>query len=236
MTFYKFKLISVLYNHSQSLPRTPSTSKKPNNTRTASPSPSKKSVPSPPPLSNLVLPTWEQAFNTAPRNMVPVTLEQEKYLEDQTVGGKLLGKTMRFVSGVLFPRDARDGSPEPVRQIKGRREKWTVITILILINGMELPKSWQIEEAGLDVDTTPTTPMSYIPIFGFGSPKFTKKSDLRLTNKGSQVGVSAGGIDENENKSHSFGIKDVLRGCKRVVVIGIHGWFPGVFSVQISFE
>jgi hypothetical protein len=23
---------------------------------------------------------------------------------------------------------------------------------------------------------------------------------------------------------------DVLRGCKRVVVIGIHGWFPGMSS------
>lgn len=22
--------------------------------------------------------------------------------------------------------------------------------------------------------------------------------------------------------------KDVLRGCKRVVVIGVHGWFPGM--------
>ena len=22
--------------------------------------------------------------------------------------------------------------------------------------------------------------------------------------------------------------KDVLRGCKRVVVIGVHGWFPGI--------
>jgi len=24
--------------------------------------------------------------------------------------------------------------------------------------------------------------------------------------------------------------KDVLRGCKRVVVIGVHGWFPGVLT------
>jgi hypothetical protein len=24
---------------------------------------------------------------------------------------------------------------------------------------------------------------------------------------------------------------DVLRGCKRVVVIGIHGWFPGTFPM-----
>jgi hypothetical protein len=86
------------------------------------------------------------------------------------------------------------------------------------------------------VDTTPTTPMSLIPIFGFGSPKFTKKGDLRSTNKGSQIGVGAGGIDEKESQSHSFGTKDILRGCKRVVVIGIHGWFPGVFSIQFFFE
>ena len=37
--------------------------------------------------------------------------------------------------------------------------------------------------------------------------------------KGGGIGVGVGvGIDP-----------DVLRGCKRVVVIGIHGWFPGTF-------
>ena len=228
-------------NYIQSLSKTPTISKKINNSRTASPAPSKKSVSSPPPLPNLVLPTWEQTFNTAPRNMLPVTNKPKRYLEDQTAGGKLLGKTMRFVSGMLFARDTRDGSPESERQIKGKEremdrnrdidfKKWEEERFREF--GKELPKSWQIEELGLVSDTTPT---SHIPIFGFGSPKLTK-GDLRLTNKESQIGVSASGVDEYEGQSRSRGMKDVLRGCKRVVVIGIHGWFPGVFFIQISFE
>ena len=231
-------------NNSQSLPKTPTTSKKTNNTRTASPAPSKKSVSSQPPPPNLVLPTWKQTFNTAPRNVVlPVANKPERYLEDQTVGGKLLGKTMRFVSGVLFAKDGRDGSPQSERQqIKGKEremernrdidfKKWEEERFREF--GKELPKSWQIKEGGLDADATPT---SHIPIFKFGSPKSTKKGDLRSTNKESQIGVGASGVDENEGQSHSHEMKDVLRGCKRVVVIGIHGWFPGTFSIQISFE
>ena len=217
-------------NHSQSLPKTPTASKKIDNTRTASPSPSKKAVSSQPPPPNLVLPTWEQVFNTAPRNMAPVANKPERYLEDQTVGGKLLGKTMRFVSGVLFSRDARDGSPESEKQIKGKEremdrnrdidyKKWEEERFREF--GKELPKSWQMVEAGLDADTTPTAPTSHMPIFGLGSTK-----------KGSQIGVSSTGIDEYDGKSHSLGMKDVLRGCKRVVVIGIHGWFPGAFPFK----
>jgi hypothetical protein len=225
-------------NYSQSLPEIPTASKKVNNTRTASPAPSKKSVPSQPPLPSVVLPTWEQIFNTSPRNVVPVTNKPERYLEDQSVGGKLLGKTMRFVSGV-FSRDASDGSE---KQIKGKEremnrnrdidfKKWEEERFREF--GKELPKLWEIEEAGLDADTSPTTPMSPIPIFGLGS---TKKGDLRSSNKGSEIGVGSSGIDEYGDKSHSLGMKDVLRGCKRVVVIGIHGWFPGAFSIQIFFE
>ena len=149
---------------------------------------------------------------------------------------------MRFVSGVLFARDAHDGSPETEKQTKGKEreidrnryldfKKWEEERFREF--GKELPKSWQIEGAALDVDTTPTTSMSHIPLFGFGSPK---KSDLRSTNKEAQIGVGASGIDNYEGQSHPPGMKDVLRGCKRVVVIGIHGWFPGVFSFQISFE
>jgi hypothetical protein len=218
-------------NNSQSLPVTLST-KITDNTRTASPAPSKKSVSSQP---DLVLPTWEQIFNTVPRNMViPITNKPEKDLEDPTVGGKLLGKTMRFVSGVLFARDARDGSVEFEKHVKGKEremdrnrdidfKKWQEERFREF--GKELPKSWQIEEeARLNANTAPTAPISHIPSFGFGSPKVMKKGDLRSSNKGSQIVIGSSGIDGHE------GMKDVLRGCKRVVVIGIHGWFPGVFS------
>jgi hypothetical protein len=76
----------------------------------------------------------------------------------------------------------------------------------------------------LDADTAPTAPISHIPSFGFGSPKVMKKGDLRPSDKGSQIVIGSSDIDGHE------GMKDVLRGCKRVAVIGIHGWFPGVFS------
>ena len=171
--------------------------------------------------------------------MVPVTNKLERYLEDQTVGQRLLGKTMRFVWGALFSRDALEGLPDNEKQIKEKEremdrncgirfKKWEEDWVREF--GKELPKSWQIEEAA---DTAPTTPMRHIPFFGLGS---TKQGDLRSSNKGSQTEVGSSGIDEYESKFHSHGMNDVLRGCKRVVVIGIHGWFPGTFPIQISFE
>ena len=48
-------------------------------------------------------------FHTAPRNVVPVNVKPQRFLDDQGVGGELLGKTMRFVSGVLISRDAHLG-------------------------------------------------------------------------------------------------------------------------------
>ena len=214
-------------NLSQSASTTPP---KNSNTRPASPAPSKKSIPSSPPLPNLVLPTWEHTFNTAPRNVVR---KSQRDLEDKTVGGKLLGKTMKFVSEVLF---ARDGSPKSKGKEKAADQdsdisrdlkKWEEERFKEF--GKELPKAWQIEEAGLDADTRSTTPLSHIPTFGFYSADSPKKSDVPLINEGSQAGVGASGVDENQGAgSHSDGMKDVLRGCKRVVVIGIHGWFPGI--------
>ncbi|KAF8801748.1 hypothetical protein BYT27DRAFT_7226663 [Phlegmacium glaucopus] len=201
-------------NQNHSTPNTPTTStstKKVNNQRTASPAPSKKSISSPPPPPNLVLPTWKHTFHTAPRNVVPPAF---KHQSDDGVGGMLLGKTMRFVSG-MFARDANDGSAESGRKMKGKEREISNSGEVREVRrreelaerfkefGKDLPKPWQIfKEAASDTDTTPT--MS-IPSFGFCSP-----------NKGSQVGVGVSGVD-----------KDVLRGCKKAVIIGIHGWFPG---------
>ena len=98
----------------QSLPNATPSIKKGDNNRSASPAPSKKSISSPPPPPNLVLPTWQHTFHTAPRNVVPVNVKPLRFLDDQGLGGKLLGKTMRFVSGVLFSRDGQDGSSDPV--------------------------------------------------------------------------------------------------------------------------
>jgi len=213
-------------SRSPSSSNTPSTSmstRNVSNQRTTSPAPSKNSVSSPPP-PNLVLPTWQQTFHTAPRNVVPATVKPRS-MDDQGVGGKLLGKTMKFVSGVLFARDANDGSLDSGKKMKGKeremggdsaedREVKRREAERFKEFGKELPKPWQIfEEAGLHINTTPKTTISS---FGFCSPK--------STNKGSQVGV---GASEGEG-SPSDGMNDALRGCKKVVIIGIHGWFPGM--------
>ena len=141
-------------------------------------------------------------------------VKPQRYLEDQTVGGKLLGKTMKFVSG-MFNRDACDESSESDRQIKGKGkvidrdsdlgrqlENWEEERFKEF--GKELPKAWQIEEAGLDTDATSMTP---IPMFGFSSPEPTKK--------GSQVGVGPCGLGKDQGMGSRSDIKDVLRGCNR---------------------
>jgi hypothetical protein len=163
--------------------------------------------------------------------VVPATVKPQRYLDVQGVGGRLLGKTMRYVSGMLFTRDAHDESLESGTQMKGK-ERETDGEALVDREvkeerfkqfGKELPKMWQILEE--DMNTTPTTPMD---CFGFRSPEPTKKGDLNQS-----------GVNEDEGRvegSHSQGMKDVLSGCKRVVAIGIHGWFLGICSVHFSFQ
>jgi hypothetical protein len=52
----------------------------------------------------------------------------------------------------------------------------------------------------------------------------------------------AGIMGQNKNKGKerekpdTEGIEDVLRGCRRVVVIGIHGWFPGAVMRSVLGE
>ena len=217
---------------SQSLSSTPptSTSTKKVNNKAASPTPSKKSIPPSPPPPNLVLPTWEHTFNTAPRNVIPVTIKPRGYLDRQATGGKVLEKTMKFISGVLFAKDTHDGSlgsdkmkgkdTETSRDDRELIKKWE--TERFKEFGKELPKAWQIEEAGLDTDARPTS-----------TPRFCSP-ESKNTIKGSPVGVGAG-VDKDKGQIEGSQMKDVLRGCKRVVVIGIHGWFPGLFLPSLFF-
>ncbi|KAJ3778419.1 hypothetical protein FB446DRAFT_632140 [Lentinula raphanica] len=118
------------------------------------------STPAPPPPPNLVLPTWEDTFLTLPRSWVP-----EQYLPttNSTTGGlgTTLGKTMRYMSGMLLGAD----TDLLARERQKLRE---------LLNwGQNLPRAWEALIA---------------------------QEEIR---------------------------KDVTKGCKKVVVIGIHGWFPG---------
>ena len=83
------------------------TNKSTSKSRTSSPTPSKKStsIPPAPPPPNLVLPTWNDTFYTAPWDTLPQVEETRADAGDQGVGSKLLGQTMRFMSSVLCARD-----------------------------------------------------------------------------------------------------------------------------------
>jgi hypothetical protein len=225
--------------------------------RTASPAPSVKSgktLVSPPP-PNLVLPTWQDTFHTPPRNVLPP--KPEVYVDDQGVGGKLLGKTMKFMSNVLFSKDggssssplapfvggagatrakgkererisARDGSAARARLYNDQEASSAPGESLIERErherfknwGKELPKAWHVfEEAGYD-----TSNMGH----GHSGDPFPPPMQRRTVSSASTEtspkhvhGVTA------DAEAEMKGMKDVLRGCTRVVVIGVHGWFPG---------
>lgn len=178
--------------------------------RTASPTPSIKKSNATPPPPNLILPTWGDTFHTAPRNVVPPPPPPSHARGDNaSVGGKLLGKTIKFVSGVLFANDA------PVMSAKGKeRERENVESLLekerrekFVGIGRELPKAWGVlRAAGWDVDP------------GMGAASSAGRESLG--------GDVDGGLD----------MSDVLRGCKRVVVIGVHGWFPGTIMRTVIGE
>jgi hypothetical protein len=71
--------------------------------------------------------------------------------------------------------------------------------------GQELPKSWDVIEGSST--SSPISPAA----------------------DGGQVGDATLGRQPADRLSSSLVMKDVLRGCKRVVIIGVHGWFPGAF-------
>ncbi|KAF8342471.1 hypothetical protein F5887DRAFT_1062309 [Amanita rubescens] len=137
---------------------------------------SKKQV-TPPPPPNLILPTWQDAFHTAPRNVIPRP-------EPGT-----LTKTVQYVSGMLFSGGRSDwpilGGGQG-RKDKGKRRASSLEREREHHEfGKALPRAWDVLDAA-------------------------------------QAGAT---LD-----------KDVLRGCKRVVVIGVHGWFPGAVMRTVIGE
>lgn len=74
--------------------------------------------------------------------------------------------------------------------------------------GQELPKSWEVLdgvfEDGASGKRTPTNRLA--------SPLSSPGNDL------------LGHVSAEDVRGIS---KDALRGCRRVVIIGVHGWFPG---------
>ncbi|KAL0953078.1 hypothetical protein HGRIS_007278 [Hohenbuehelia grisea] len=151
----------------------------PKQRKSASPAPSKRSGTSTPlrtpPPPNLVLPTWQHTFHTAPRNLVPAPPPST------------LSRTLKLVSGVLFNTDAgkakqkgkdRSNGKGKARVMEKEMEEWS----------KTLPRAWDVLEDSM------------------GS---TGRVELE---------------------------PDVLRGCRRVVVIGIHGWFPSAVMRSVLGE
>lgn len=134
--------------------------------RSSSPTPSKKStkstksnVPAAPRPANLVLPTFEDTFFTAPRSQPPP--------KSRSSASSAFCKTMGFVSSVLFAREEDESSKRKGKQ----RERHPDLEAF----GKELPRAWKV-------------------------------------------------LGEAPNHS-------ILLECKKIVVIGVHGWFPGTVSI-----
>ncbi|KAF7785233.1 hypothetical protein Agabi119p4_1398 [Agaricus bisporus var. burnettii] len=194
--------------------------------RTASPVPSSsspKKIHSPP---NLVLPTWEDTFHVPPRSMIPPSSEIKRQGYERS-GGNLLGRAMGFVSSVLFSKDntatgldssykgklSSDISDEHHAHTNGYEEeqqgKYQDF-------GKQLPRAWELvgpHQDNLKASRTPP-PETLAQVARQAIGRF-------LTY----------GQDANRDGTFSPGeqkhINDTLRGCRRVVVIGVHGWFPG---------
>lgn len=176
---------------SQTPQATPSRAPTPSQ-RHASPAPSKRSISSKSKPPNVVLPKWEETFLSAPRSVVSAgyraragmgvgVSEGERVMlgrgvgGDEGIGGKILGRTVKFVSGLLGAGATGAGTEAKDAGMRGAEDTTSDIEKRLGSFGQELPKAWKVLE-----------------------------------------GVAAPGLEA-----------DVLRGCKKVVVIGVHGWFPG---------
>ncbi|KAK7035510.1 hypothetical protein VNI00_011803 [Paramarasmius palmivorus] len=214
----------------------------PPNTSTPSSSPSpterkdkgKKSSSQPPAaanssLPNLVLPTWADTFHTPPRSIVPASARSRLGLNNKNdVNPSMMGKL-------------------------GRVSKWLLGSDQVPGHGVKRPTTDTRVSSRSDSGSKPV-PMSPWEEWGKALPRaldvlqgreppFEDPPLLqRLMKKSTDGGVAPEG-NIAEQMSHGIAgkgsagtgqgdgaeghVRDVLRGCKRVVVIGIHGWFPG---------
>ncbi|PPR02906.1 hypothetical protein CVT24_012213 [Panaeolus cyanescens] len=126
--------------------------------------------------------------------------------------------------------------------------------------GRELPKAYQVlEEAGYDTSAPPEydpspsyTNLASPPPFLPRSPSSTRAPSLPRspTRTQSPPNTAATGFSffgggpkraaspppEMPEPAKMEEVRDVLRGCKRVVVIGVHGWFPGAMIRTVLGE
>jgi hypothetical protein len=116
-------------------------------------------------------------------------------------------RAMGFVSGVLF---ASDGAGAGIGGSGANKKVTKGREDEWLHFGKELPRAWDVVER-----------------------RVGKEKEKETGVVGKLVGKGKGKVLAGVGASID---PDVLRGCKRVVVIGIHGWFPGTFAVSLVFR
>jgi hypothetical protein len=212
------------------------------NGRNASPAPSRASKTdgkATPPTSarkppNLVLPTWGDTFSAPPRSIVPPSARSPPPGTTASGSGgvtvtarsKVKG-ALRYAAGVLGSLAGEDdvnASGSSSAKGKGReRERRGSVGSLGSTGiggrssrsrareidperwGQELPKAWEVVEPH--------------PHFGLQSQPTSPSAGNGKTKAQLPVATLAATVE-----------KDVLRGAKRAVIIGVHGWFPGTYS------
>ncbi len=152
-----------------------------------------------------------------PRSVIPTGTVQGSDRSTRT-SGKLLERAMGFVSGVLFSKEDTSLGADKGKSVgsdnhndenlsaaeRERKERFQNF-------GKGLPRAWEVVDhttTGLVASSSATQTPGSKP----GRFSLTLKEEDKVGSLGSS------------ERSHVY---DVLRGCKRVVVIGVHGWFPG---------
>ena len=218
------------------------------NKRTASPAPSakkEKSLPSP----NLVLPTWEDTFHAPPRNMIPPNPPNSLSRQGHGVaGGRLLGRAMGFVSGVLFSTSSENAVDNHDRNTdddnKERVPNWVMKERLERFRhfGKELPHAWDTLEpsvSGVSKNSSraripPPSPPIKTSISSQSTSSISRHIPWRFMAAMGRDKAPVQDIHETTSDHAGEQVHNVLRGCRRVVVIGIHGWFPGELVLNFS--
>ncbi|KAF9032252.1 hypothetical protein BJ165DRAFT_777818 [Panaeolus papilionaceus] len=183
--------------------------------------------------------------------------------EESVLSKGIIGGALRLVSGVLgnpqqpppsaptHPSTRRRGSSQPPSpQLSSPPNPFRHF-------GRELPKAYQVlEEAGYDTSAPPEYSPS--PAYShlssspprFSSPRSARSPSLPRNLSSSPPQSATSGFSffgggpkraaspppEMPEPAPMEEVRDLLRGCKRVVVIGVHGWFPGAMIRTVLGE
>ncbi|PPR07240.1 hypothetical protein CVT26_012498, partial [Gymnopilus dilepis] len=250
--------------------------------RTSSPAPSissskSKKPPAAPSQPNWVLPTWEHIFHGPPRSVIPPSLvtEVERAFKGKSgkgaagiagttgkgEGSGLLGKTMRFVSGVLLgggsgpaagtsvgantapgsgAHPSNSGSGLSLLGSAGKGKQKARSGSLSFSSGLGQPHVPADAADGERLSILEKERLERFQEFGRELPKAWKVLEdtfgAGVVERMMGLPASSPGPEHGHGVTGESAVKDVLRGCRRVVVIGVHGWFPGTMIRTLAGE